>query len=166
MVLFIVATFLIEPWKRRRLVGSFEDKVKLALLETSELQNWKIDEFIKENAERRVDKSTPTTETGVSTAGAATTAKSWFFKLGGDEEGGNTASNKLALASDGLLDFRLDPSSTEESTFAVVKNKLSKYMSPDVKYIQIDKVNLNILFTSSIGIGALLGYTLTYFLTS
>lgn len=33
MVLFVVATLVVEPWKRARLVGSFEDKVRMALRE-------------------------------------------------------------------------------------------------------------------------------------
>ncbi|ODV78943.1 uncharacterized protein CANTADRAFT_6141 [Suhomyces tanzawaensis NRRL Y-17324] len=36
VVLFVVATFLVEPWKRKRLVGSFEDKVKQVLVELAE----------------------------------------------------------------------------------------------------------------------------------
>ena len=35
LFLFILATFLVEPWKRKRLVGSFEDKVKQAIFEMS-----------------------------------------------------------------------------------------------------------------------------------
>lgn len=33
MMLFVVATLVVEPWKRARLVGSFEDKVRMALRE-------------------------------------------------------------------------------------------------------------------------------------
>ncbi|KAK6458630.1 Mdm33 family-domain-containing protein [Scheffersomyces xylosifermentans] len=34
--LFIIATFLVEPWKRRKLTASFEDKVRQVLVEISE----------------------------------------------------------------------------------------------------------------------------------
>ncbi|SCU88563.1 LAMI_0D10550g1_1 [Lachancea mirantina] len=43
IVLFLVFQLLLEPWKRRRLVGSFEDKVQLALEEYASSQNTKLD---------------------------------------------------------------------------------------------------------------------------
>lgn len=45
IVLFLVFQLLLEPWKRRRLVGSFEDKVKHALSEYADAQNEKLDEI-------------------------------------------------------------------------------------------------------------------------
>ncbi|EJS42201.1 she9p [Saccharomyces arboricola H-6] len=44
--LFVVLQLLLEPWKRKRLVGSFEDKVKSALDEYSNEQNMKINELL------------------------------------------------------------------------------------------------------------------------
>lgn len=37
VLLFIVATLIVEPWKRKRLVASFEDKVKVAISELNSL---------------------------------------------------------------------------------------------------------------------------------
>ncbi|CAH2352148.1 sensitive to high expression protein 9 homolog, mitochondrial [[Candida] railenensis] len=160
MVLFIVATFLIEPWKRKRLVGSFEDKVKLALFETSEQQNWKIDEIMKENSER--SKAASKTD-AVNRGSDSTSAKSWFFNLGGENVQFDEKPNSTSkLPVEGLLDCTLTTSDYEDSTFSVVKDKLSQYLSKDVKYVQMDKSNLNFLFTSSVGFGVLLGYALTY----
>lgn len=45
ILLFLVFQLLLEPWKRRRLVGSFEDKVKHALDEHAATQNVKLDEM-------------------------------------------------------------------------------------------------------------------------
>lgn len=160
MVLFIVATFLIEPWKRKRLVGSFEDKVKLALLETSEQQNWKIDEIMKENLER--SKIVSGGEASKSES-HGTGAKSWFFNLGGDNaQGDEKVALSTNLPAEALLDCTLSASDYEDGTFSAVKNKLLQYISKDIKYVQIDKFNLNVLFTSSVGAGVLLGYALTY----
>ncbi|KAG2735995.1 hypothetical protein G9P44_000085 [Scheffersomyces stipitis] len=36
IMLFVVATLIVEPWKRRRLVASFEDKVKQVLVDLAE----------------------------------------------------------------------------------------------------------------------------------
>ncbi|CAI4038254.1 hypothetical protein SMKI_04G5960 [Saccharomyces mikatae IFO 1815] len=44
--LFIVLQLLLEPWKRKRLVGSFEEKVKSALEKYSEEQNMKVDKLL------------------------------------------------------------------------------------------------------------------------
>ncbi|CAI4370234.1 BDM_1a_G0012790.mRNA.1.CDS.1 [Saccharomyces cerevisiae] len=44
--LFIVLQLLLEPWKRKRLVGSFEDKVKSALNEYAKEQNMKMDKLL------------------------------------------------------------------------------------------------------------------------
>lgn len=41
VLLFFVATLIVEPWKRKRLVASFEDKVKVAISEVN-LQNTKL----------------------------------------------------------------------------------------------------------------------------
>lgn len=46
IMLFFVATFIVEPWKRKRMVGSFEDKVKQAIMEFSEEQRGKMDKII------------------------------------------------------------------------------------------------------------------------
>ncbi|CAI4059126.1 hypothetical protein SKDZ_04G5930 [Saccharomyces kudriavzevii ZP591] len=46
--LFVVLQLLLEPWKRKRLVGSFEDKVKSALDDYSKEQNIKIDKVLSE----------------------------------------------------------------------------------------------------------------------
>ena len=35
VLLFFVATLIVEPWKRKRLVASFEDKVKVAISEVN-----------------------------------------------------------------------------------------------------------------------------------
>lgn len=45
IVLFLVFQLLLEPWKRRRLVGNFEEKVKSALQENMEVHNQKFDEI-------------------------------------------------------------------------------------------------------------------------
>ncbi|SCU88599.1 LANO_0D02564g1_1 [Lachancea nothofagi CBS 11611] len=45
ILLFLVFQLLLEPWKRRRLVGSFEDKVKLALDEQATLQSTRLTEM-------------------------------------------------------------------------------------------------------------------------
>lgn len=44
--LFVVLQLLLEPWKRKRLVGSFEDKVKSALNEYAKEQNMKMDKLL------------------------------------------------------------------------------------------------------------------------
>lgn len=46
IMLFVVATFIVEPWKRRKMVGSFEDKVKQAILDFSDEQRGKMDKII------------------------------------------------------------------------------------------------------------------------
>ncbi|SCU95234.1 LADA_0G14422g1_1 [Lachancea dasiensis] len=43
--LFLVFQLLLEPWKRRRLVGNFEDKVKKALDEQASLQSSRLTEM-------------------------------------------------------------------------------------------------------------------------
>lgn len=43
--LFLVFQLLLEPWKRRRLVGNFEDKVKKALDEQALVQNNRLNEM-------------------------------------------------------------------------------------------------------------------------
>lgn len=43
VVLFIVVQLGLEPWKRKRLVGSFEDKVKVALEDAAVTQHERID---------------------------------------------------------------------------------------------------------------------------
>lgn len=45
IALFIVATFLVEPWKRKRLVGSFEAKVKELLANGGELTRETLDDL-------------------------------------------------------------------------------------------------------------------------
>lgn len=49
--LFMIATFFVEPWKRRRMVGSFEDKVKQAIVELQEKQAGQFDEFLDRTKE-------------------------------------------------------------------------------------------------------------------
>lgn len=51
LFLFVLATFVVEPWKRKRLVGSFEDKVKQAVLEMSEVQQGKWDQILSQQKE-------------------------------------------------------------------------------------------------------------------
>lgn len=48
--LFVIATFLVEPWKRKRLVGSFEDKVRDVLIGIAQ-QEPKLLEPILKNGE-------------------------------------------------------------------------------------------------------------------
>ncbi|CCD22587.1 She9p NDAI_0A04300 [Naumovozyma dairenensis CBS 421] len=48
--LFLILQLLLEPWKRRRLTRSFEDKVKIALDKYSLEHNLKLAEMISENA--------------------------------------------------------------------------------------------------------------------
>ncbi|SCU83247.1 LAFA_0D02520g1_1 [Lachancea sp. 'fantastica'] len=45
ILLFLVFQLLLEPWKRRRLVGSFEDKVRLALEKQADLQSRQLSEM-------------------------------------------------------------------------------------------------------------------------
>jgi hypothetical protein len=40
VVLFVVVQLGLEPWKRKRLVGSFEDKVKQAITQNSTLTDY------------------------------------------------------------------------------------------------------------------------------
>lgn len=44
--LFMVATFFVEPWKRRRMVGSFEDKMKQAIRELQDNQTGQFGEIL------------------------------------------------------------------------------------------------------------------------
>ncbi|CAI1852376.1 hypothetical protein SEUBUCD646_0B05010 [Saccharomyces eubayanus] len=53
--LFVVLQLLLEPWKRKRLVGSFEDKVKSALNDYSTEQNLKIDKLSSERTFQHTD---------------------------------------------------------------------------------------------------------------
>lgn len=53
--LFVVLQLLLEPWKRKRLVGSFEDKVKSALNDYSAEQNMKIDELLSQRLSQPTD---------------------------------------------------------------------------------------------------------------
>lgn len=46
ILLFFIATFIVEPWKRKRMVGSFEDRVKLAIMEMSQEQSGKFDKLL------------------------------------------------------------------------------------------------------------------------
>ncbi|KAJ9573388.1 sensitivity to high expression protein she9 [Nakaseomyces glabratus] len=48
LVLFIIFQLLLEPWKRRRLTGSFEGKVRHALELHSQEQETKIRDFLEE----------------------------------------------------------------------------------------------------------------------
>ncbi|KAH3679561.1 hypothetical protein WICMUC_000894 [Wickerhamomyces mucosus] len=50
ILLFLVFQLLLEPWKRRRLVGNFEEKVYQALDENSKLHDQKLD-IMKEKVE-------------------------------------------------------------------------------------------------------------------
>ncbi|CEP62897.1 She9p LALA0_S06e06348g [Lachancea lanzarotensis] len=45
ILLFLVFQLLLEPWKRRRLVGSFEDKVRLALEKQAAIQSTQLSEM-------------------------------------------------------------------------------------------------------------------------
>ncbi|CAI4057523.1 hypothetical protein SUVZ_02G5070 [Saccharomyces uvarum] len=53
--LFVVLQLLLEPWKRKRLVGSFEDKVKSALKDYSTEQDMKIDKLLYERSSQPTD---------------------------------------------------------------------------------------------------------------
>mmetsp|Transcript_5261 Transcript_5261/g.5984 ORF Transcript_5261/g.5984 Transcript_5261/m.5984 type:complete len:466 (+) Transcript_5261:183-1580(+) len=66
LFLFILATFLVEPWKRKRLVGSFEDKVKQTILEMSEVQEGKWDQMLSQQKESNTHQQ-------------ASTLTSWWF---------------------------------------------------------------------------------------
>lgn len=46
IMLFFTATFIVEPWKRRRMVDAFEDKVKVAIQDLSSAQSGKMDTII------------------------------------------------------------------------------------------------------------------------
>ena len=44
---FVVATFIVEPWKRSKLVSAFEDKVKQVLVGISQENEQILDQSLK-----------------------------------------------------------------------------------------------------------------------
>ncbi|SSD59635.1 uncharacterized protein SCODWIG_01396 [Saccharomycodes ludwigii] len=57
ILLFVVVQLLLEPWKRRRLVRSFEDKVKVALEENKTEQDVRFDKLLGLLDDRPEDKA-------------------------------------------------------------------------------------------------------------
>ena len=55
LVLFLILQLFLEPWKRRRLTGSFENKVKQALDEHGEENNSKLEYFAKDLNSQIID---------------------------------------------------------------------------------------------------------------
>ncbi|KAG7195511.1 sensitivity to high expression protein she9 [Scheffersomyces spartinae] len=61
--LFVVATLIVEPWKRKRLVGAFEEKVRQMLLVHSEAEGSRLDSIIAaEKKQSTTDKTEPEPE--------------------------------------------------------------------------------------------------------
>lgn len=58
VVLFAAAAFIVEPWKRKRMVEAFDDKVRSAILQLSDEQGGKFDSLMAQNRQ-----SDPTTQT-------------------------------------------------------------------------------------------------------
>lgn len=46
ITLFVVATLIVEPWKRKRLVGAFEEKVRQMLLVHTEAEGSRVDSLV------------------------------------------------------------------------------------------------------------------------
>lgn len=59
IMLFFMATFIVEPWKRRRMVDAFEEKVKLAINDLSSVQSGKMDKIIT-NQEKQTTRHSDT----------------------------------------------------------------------------------------------------------
>ncbi|CAH01338.1 She9p [Kluyveromyces lactis] len=62
ILFFVIFQLLLEPWKRRRLVGSFEDKVKMALDDHQKEQNLAISEM-SNTIDNLMDKKLQETQT-------------------------------------------------------------------------------------------------------
>lgn len=147
MLLFIVATFLVEPWKRKRLVGSFEDKVKLALYETSEQQNGRFDEMLQ----RQSKNVTPIEPSTNSTNGDEPSGLSgWFFK--------SKPSELLDVSKPQVMQLSLESSWTGN-----IKQNVEEFLAEETNAIQLQKNEFGVLMGVLAVFGLVLGGAITFF---
>lgn len=143
--LFMIATFFVEPWKRRRLVGSFEDKVKQAITDLHEKQSGHIDDLFSK------DKQNITTgpATGLATQSdqeeQSSSLSSWLF----DDKPKNTQVPKVS--------FKVSQLTWTNLKLSVIANYHTLFTSKDVDVVQFDKPELGIIAASLTLTGCVLG---------
>ncbi|CUM50304.1 Sensitive to high expression protein 9-like protein, mitochondrial [Debaryomyces fabryi] len=141
LFLFILATFLVEPWKRKRLVGSFEDKVKQAILEMSEVQEGKWDQMLSQQKESNTHQS-------------ASTLTSWWFNS--DDQSDSTASSVYPMI--------LTPVDNSWQGFkATIRSHYNALRSSTISTLQFEKHEFAWFATTITVISCALGSILTLY---
>lgn len=145
LFLFVLATFLVEPWKRKRLVGSFEDKVKQAIVEMSELQNGKWDQILSQQNNASVQPIEP-----------VSAVSSWFFNTDDSE---NSSSSSVYPISFSLV----------ERTWNGLKRTVSSHYyalrSTQIRTLQFEKYEFGWFATTITLFGCALGSLITMYFT-
>lgn len=123
VLLFVIATFFVEPWKRAKLVRGFEDKVKNVLVGISQ-QNEQILEPIIEQLEQ---------------------ADGDVSKQSEDQSKSSVKETVHEITGAGSLDYHLQLLKGKWSSFkdACVRNYRA-IISPQVKSLQLDKFEFGI----------------------
>ncbi|ODQ81599.1 hypothetical protein BABINDRAFT_26379, partial [Babjeviella inositovora NRRL Y-12698] len=153
--LFLVVQLLLEPWKRKRLVGSFEEKVKQALAE-AQLSG------LVSATEPLVETSTAKEQLdlAVKTLGSTTTEP--LKELDAVENTMAIPVTSLVLSAY-YVSFKV-----KEYTWNALRNLLISHYyglkSPESQSVVLDKIELGVIGGAAVGLGCVLGSVLTNWL--
>lgn len=140
LFLFVLATFLVEPWKRKRLVGSFEDKVKRAILEMSEVQESKWDQILSQHKESNI---LPTS-----------TLSSWWFNSDDVSESGKQSVYPMILT---------PVDNTWQGFKTTIHSHYNALRSSSISTLQFEKYEFAWLATTITILGCAFGSVLTIY---
>lgn len=147
-LLFAVATFFVEPWKRRRLVDAFHHEVQQ-----------KLDEFTVEikQLSQKLDEGVSGGLEGVH-LGSKMTSRNEFGDIIEDLEQGT------ALAPNGSHPISFGSVRSWSTLQAWVKSTIWAFRDPNTQNYYMEKVDLGILSAILFTVGGSIGAVLTYFI--
>ena len=141
LFLFILATFLVEPWKRKRLVGSFEDKVKQAIFEMSEVQEGKWDQMMSQHKESAAQQP-------------VSTLKSWWFSTDDDSDSSNSSVYPMILT---------PVDNSWQGIKTTIRSHYNALRSSTISTLQFEKYEFAWFATTITMLGCALGSILTVY---